>query len=210
MSVPNTSTQQVVCISAAHNSIIQDDSVCCVQGCCTWHCDLERCEQQSCAQPMRNTPHPQVLYKAAPLGAFHGECVLYNKTSGLYILCSKNKALLVAQMVKRLPTMWETWVQSLGREDPLEKKMATHSSTLAWRIPWKEEPGGLKSMGLQRVGHDWATSLSLPLCFWTKLSLVLLAQTTSGRSTLVGDQLKWVNIASVLLNQFWRPDQALS
>ena len=94
MSVPNTSTQQVVCISAAHNTIIQDDSVCCGQGCCTWHCDLEHCEQQSCAQPTRNTPHPQVLYKAAPLGAFHGECVLYNKTSSLYILCSKNKALL--------------------------------------------------------------------------------------------------------------------
>ena len=61
---------------------------------------------------------------------------------------------LVAQMVKRLPTMWETWVRSLGREDPLEKEMATHSSTLAWRIPWMEEPGGLKSMGSQRVGHD--------------------------------------------------------
>ena len=50
------------------------------------------------------------------------------------------------QMVKRLPTMWETRVQSLGWEDPLEKEMATHSSTLAWRIPWTEEPGGLKSM----------------------------------------------------------------
>lgn len=92
MSVPNTSTQQVVCLSAAHNTVIQDDSVCCVQRGCTWHCDLECCEQQSCAQPTRNTPHPQVLYKAAPLGAFHGECVLYNKTSSLYILHSKNKA----------------------------------------------------------------------------------------------------------------------
>ena len=57
-------------------------------------------------------------------------------------------------MVKHLPTMWETWVQSLGQEDPLEKEMATHCSTLAWRIPWMEEPGGLKSMGSQRVGHD--------------------------------------------------------
>ena len=57
--------------------------------------------------------------------------------------------------------MRETWVQSLGQEDPLEKEMATHSSPLAWRIPWMEEPGGLQSMGLQRVGHDWATSLSL-------------------------------------------------
>ena len=61
---------------------------------------------------------------------------------------------LVAQTVKRLPAMWEAEVQSLGREDILEKEMATHSSILAWRIPWTEEPGGLQSMGLQRVGHS--------------------------------------------------------
>ena len=60
----------------------------------------------------------------------------------------------MAQMVKRLPTMRETWVGSLGREDPLEKEMATHSSTLAWKIPWTEEPGRLQSMGSQRVGHN--------------------------------------------------------
>ena len=58
----------------------------------------------------------------------------------------------LAQMVKSLPAMQETWVQSLGQEDPLEKGIATHSSILAWRIPWIEEPGGLQSMGLQRVG----------------------------------------------------------
>ena len=57
--------------------------------------------------------------------------------------------------------MQETWVQSLGQEDPLEKEMAPHSSILAWRIPWTEEPGGLQSTGLKRVGPDWATSLSL-------------------------------------------------
>ena len=61
---------------------------------------------------------------------------------------------LVAQIVKSLPTMQETWVQSLGWEDLLEKEMATHSSILAWKIPWTEEPGGLQSMGLQRVGHN--------------------------------------------------------
>ena len=61
---------------------------------------------------------------------------------------------LVAQMVRRLPTMRETWVRTLGWEDPLEKEMATHSSTLAWKILWMEEPGRLQSMGLQRVGHD--------------------------------------------------------
>ena len=55
--------------------------------------------------------------------------------------------------------MREIWVRSLGREDPLEKEMATHSSILTWRIPWREEPGGLQSTGLQRVGYDWATSL---------------------------------------------------
>ena len=68
----------------------------------------------------------------------------------LYILLIVS---LVAQTVKHLPAMWETWLRSLGREDPLEKEMATHSSILAWRILWTEEPGGLQSMGLQGVGH---------------------------------------------------------
>ena len=67
---------------------------------------------------------------------------------------------MVAQMVKRLPTMWETCVRSLGWEDPLEKEMATHSSTLAWKIPQIEQPGGLQSMGSQRAIHDWAMSLN--------------------------------------------------
>ena len=61
---------------------------------------------------------------------------------------------LVAQMVKNPPAVHETQVQSLGREDPLEAGIATHSSVLAWRIPWIEEPGGLQSMGSQRVGHN--------------------------------------------------------
>ena len=60
----------------------------------------------------------------------------------------------MAQRLKRLPGMQETWVRSLGQEDPLEKEVATHSSTLAWRIPWREELGRLQSMGSQRVGHD--------------------------------------------------------
>ena len=60
----------------------------------------------------------------------------------------------MAQTVKNLPAMWEGWVQFLGQEDPLELEMATHSSILAWQIPWAEEPGGLQSMGWQRVGHD--------------------------------------------------------
>ena len=61
---------------------------------------------------------------------------------------------LVAQTVKTPPAMWEAWVQSLGWEDPLEKETATHTSILAWRIPWTEEPGRLQSRGSQRVGHD--------------------------------------------------------
>ena len=66
----------------------------------------------------------------------------------------KRRASLVAQRLKRLPAMRETWVRSLGQEDTLEKEIATQSSILAWRIPWTEEPGGLESMGSQRVGHD--------------------------------------------------------
>ena len=69
-------------------------------------------------------------------------------------LCAIYRASLVAQKVKNLPAMRETWVQSLGGEDPLEKEMATHSCTLAWKIPWTEKPGRLQSMGLQRVRHD--------------------------------------------------------
>ena len=69
--------------------------------------------------------------------------------------CQQNAwASLMAQRLKRLPAMWETWVQSLGQEDTLEKEMATHSSILAWRIPWTEEPEGLQSTGLQKVGQD--------------------------------------------------------
>ena len=82
---------------------------------------------------------------------------------------------LVAQMVKRLSTMRETQVWSLGREDPLEKEMAIHSSTVAWKIPWTEELGRLQSMGSQRVGHDWATSLTNPTIvgeWWESVSII--------------------------------------
>ena len=65
-----------------------------------------------------------------------------------------NKSFLVTQTVNSLPAVWEIWVQPLGWEDPLEKETATHSSIVAWRIPWTEEPGKLQSMVSQRVGHD--------------------------------------------------------
>ena len=68
-------------------------------------------------------------------------------------------ASLEAQMVKSLPAMWETWVRFPGWKDSLVKEMATHYSTLAWKIPWMEETGRLQSVGLQRVRHDWTTSL---------------------------------------------------
>ena len=72
---------------------------------------------------------------------------------GILALACGIWAFLVAQTVKNLPAIQETWAQSLGWEDPLEKEKATHSSILAWRIPWTEEPGGLQSMGSQRVRH---------------------------------------------------------
>ena len=68
------------------------------------------------------------------------------------------RASLVAQMVKNLPAMRETWVRCLGQEETLEKGMATHYSILAWRIPWTEKFGRLQSTGSQRVGHDWAAN----------------------------------------------------
>ena len=70
-------------------------------------------------------------------------------------------ASLMAQRLKRLPAVQETQVRSLGWEDPLEKEMATHSSSLSWRIPWTEEPGGLQSTGLQRVRHDFTFTFTL-------------------------------------------------
>ena len=86
---------------------------------------------------------------------------------------------LVAHMVKRLPAMRETWVLSLGQEDPLEKEMTTHSSTLAWKVPWTEEPGRLQSTGSQRVGYDWANSLLSCSCSFFvpgKLVSIILAK----------------------------------
>ena len=73
----------------------------------------------------------------------------------IYIMLSLDKSpFLVAQRVKRWPAMQKTWVRFLSQEDPLEKEMATHSNTLAWRTPWMEKPGRLQSMGSQRVGHE--------------------------------------------------------
>ena len=84
--------------------------------------------------------------------------------SSLWIFCELfllywGRASLVAQTVKNLPAVQEIWVWSLGWNDPLKRGMATPSNILSWRIPWTEEPGGLQSMGLQRIGHSWVTNL---------------------------------------------------
>ena len=84
-----------------------------------------------------------------------------------------SQASLVVQTVKNAPAMQETWVLFLGQEDPLKKGMATHYSILAWRIPWSEEPGGLQSMGWQRVGHNWVTNPSTALHIGNILSHIL-------------------------------------
>ena len=80
--------------------------------------------------------------------------IVSQKEKNKYHIFTHIWACLVAQRLKRLPPMRETWVRSLGWEDPLEKEMVTHSSILAWRIPWMEKPGKLQSTGSQRVGHD--------------------------------------------------------
>ena len=92
-----------------------------------------------------------ILYR---LSFLYLDCCPASLPTGRWGLFSSSKASLVAQMVKNLPAMRETWLQSLGQEDPLQKEMATHSSFLAWEIPWTQEPGRLQSVGLQRVRHD--------------------------------------------------------
>ena len=123
-----------------------------------------------CSTQLENVQRRDLLSTSAP---FPHHALLWHSPHLLWLLWIllirkgiRVMASLVAQRLKRLPAMRETWVWSLSREDPLEKEMASHSSILAWRIPWTEEPGGLQSTGLQRVGHDWATSLSLSFGWW--------------------------------------------
>ena len=104
----------------------------------------------------RKTSTSALLTKPKPLTLWTTTNWKILKEMGIpdHLTCLLRNLYAVAQRVKHLPAMWETRVQSLGREDPLEKEMATHSSTHAWKIPWMEKPGGLQSMGSQRVGHD--------------------------------------------------------
>ena len=122
-------------------------------------------------------------------------------------------AYLVAQMVKNLPVIQETLVQFLGWEDPLEKGMTTHSSILACRIPWTEEPGGLQFMELYRVGCDWVTntyfhfpllclySLQIPLATWEKLACEL-----SSHFFILWPWIKFVLHASQLRFHYLQPE----
>ena len=133
-----------------------------------------------------------------------------SSTSGTTVSLSFLWGPLVAQKLKRLPAMRETWVRSLGREDPLEKEMATYSSILAWRIPWTEEPGGLQSTGLPRVGHNWATSLTYsnlqpahpnpPLLFYyfhsTDKSIILHNLLNSSFFCIAPSLSIWENVSS--------------
>ena len=111
-------------------------------------------------------------------------CIIENK----FVIC---KIYLVRILQFELdfsgiPTMRETWVQSLGQEDPLEKEMATHFSIFAWRIPWMEEPGGLQFMGSQRVRHDWATSFHFTSLLWGSYTILNVVKSRQlGRITSV-------------------------
>ena len=104
---------------------------------------------------------------------------------------------------KNLPALQETWIQSLGWEDPLEEAMATHSSILAWRIPWTEEPGGLQSMGSQRVRHSWATFFlrnyhlsifntisAITAIYWMSIKCINRVYVCGVRCSLMSDYLR--------------------
>ena len=110
------------------------------------------------AAPCAQSPPPAAAHWSVgrgPHGRAPGPTLLSSlRNTWLKVMPQSNRTSLIAQTVKHLPIMWETWVQSRGREDPLEKAMATHSSTLAWKIPWTEEPGRLQSMGSLGVGHN--------------------------------------------------------
>ena len=115
------------------------------------------------AHPISGKGGPLTLVKRPkPCPSYRMVCpVILQSTSSDWVWGAHCETPLVAHRVKRPPAMREAQVRSLGQEDPLEKEMATHSSTLAWKIPWMEEPGRLQSTGLQRVRHNWVTSLSL-------------------------------------------------
>ena len=112
-------------------------------------------------------------------------------------------------VVKNPPAKQETWVRSLGREDLLEKEMATHSSILTWEIPWTEEPGGLQSLGSQRIGHNWTTCTAPHYSFTfikrlfssSSLSAITVVSSAYLRASLVAQMVK--NLPAMQETQLW-------
>ena len=146
------------------------------------------------------TTHSSILAWRIPWNTVHGVTRSQTQLSnfhfthcfcfhGFEFSLSPLWASLVAQRLKRLPAVWETWVRSLGREDPLKKEMATYSRILAWRIPWMEEPG--RFTGLQRVGHDWVTSLTHSLPCYNSLDLYCI-----DLNEVLGSETAWVFTAN--------------
>ena len=124
---------------------------------------------------------------------------------------SKIRDFLVAQMVKCLSTVRETWVQALGWEDPLQKEMAIQSSTIAWKIPWTEDPGRLQSMGSQRVGHDWVTSLhftnsKIRIVIYTVVFLVIVMPHPYETMKDLG---KEASLSDQIYKKWWRRHQGI-
>ena len=120
--------------------------------------------QSSASPPQLRSPPPSSLLTPSMVPSIPAPPTSVPEPTRLCLIMTYSlRASLVAQMVKNLPAVWETWVGSLGQDDPLEEEMATHSRILAWETPWTEEPGGLQSRGSQRVGHNWATNTKLPV-----------------------------------------------
>ena len=149
----STDQQNHMQLSSSHTSLYFQDM---------WNSRFWRWPNRS---PPARCRKEKIISKKSSLRSTYGSYHCYNCFGSLTVLPLTCAPLYfrgwVAQTVKRLSAMQETRVRFLGWEDTLEKGIATHSSILAWRIPWTEEPGRLWSMGSQRVGHDWATSLSL-------------------------------------------------
>ena len=150
---------------------------CCVSFCCTttWINCMYTYIPSLLSFPPTSLHLTPLWHHRAPNGASHYLSVLW--TLSIY------RGSLVAQMVKNLPAMWKTRVQPLGWEDPLEEGMATHSSILAWRIPWIEESGGLQSMGLQRVRHDSTTDTDIYMPIYLLFQFVPLQQENSRKTS---------------------------
>ena len=121
--------------------------------------------------PMRRPQKPESLSAKYTQG--------WNNTRNSNACSAVTWASLVAQTVKNLPEMQETWVESLVWKDPLEEGMATPCSILVWRIPWTEEPGGLQSLGLHRVRHNWMTNTSTCLRHYLHVLCVLILNLSS-------------------------------